>query len=63
MVSVCSTVGVRIGGTLGDTDPVKKVFLREPEAGFSRVPFKGSPYCYLGYSSRLVVFILLIKGL
>ena len=36
----CSTLGVRIRGTLGDIDPLNKVPspLREPEVGFRRVP-------------------------
>ena len=37
-------LGGRIRGTLGDLDPLNKVpFLREPEVGLRRVPFKGSP--------------------
>ena len=46
-------MGVRIGGTHGDIDPLNKVpLLREPEGGFRRVPFKRSPYYYLGEELR-----------
>ena len=36
-------LGVRIRGTLWAIDPFKRPLLREPEVGFRRVPFKGSP--------------------
>ena len=43
-------MGVRIRGTLGDIDPLNKAPpLREPQVGFRRVPFKGSPLYYLGF--------------
>ena len=38
------TSGVRIRGTLGDIDPLSiRSPLREPQVGFRRVPFRGSP--------------------
>ena len=42
-------LGVRIRGALGDIDPLSiRSPLREPQVGFRRVPFKGSPEYYLG---------------
>ena len=36
------SLGVRLRGTLGDIDPLKKgPLLREPYVGLGRVPFKG----------------------
>ena len=40
-------MGVRFGGTLGDIDLSIRSPLREPQARFRRVPFKGSPSNYL----------------
>ena len=46
--SKVSKVGARIRGTLGDIDPLNKAPSREPQVGFRRVPFKGSPSYYPG---------------
>ena len=44
LFQITSHLGVRIRGTLEDIEPSQYgPFFREPEVGFRRVPFKGSP--------------------